>query len=547
LNRLRIEPSKRVIHANTSPDSFTAQPWRRLLWIVAGAGVGVGLALSLIGGLIVSWSGWLPALLAYSFLSTLGLVSLLGVCRLIGAHPAAWAALTAFGLRLAIGVLLFLLLPTAGYQESRVTQAGYVFEDAYVRDRQALALARSDDSLSASFTNTYPGDQYGGMLALSAGVYRYLSPDGHRPFLILILGAAAAGLGTLFVWKAAASWFGIRVAGAAAWIFALYPESVLLGSSPMREPYLMMAGAMTFYSLTQIWNGRRSWLLWMAAAALLLLLFQPPAALFAFLVLAGAWLLDPHHKTTWREVVVFGGLLALAVVLVVTVWASLPSLAETGSSSIFLTWLQNNFVFQTYQTERASGMFQKVIRDLGEVWRLPVVLAYGTAQPVLPAALGDKPTVPLIWRTINILRAAGWYTLMLFLVYGLYKTLRGTGSDRRRQLLWLSVITWLWILLAAANAGGDMWDNPRYRTIMLPWLALLAAWAWDWGTSRRDPWLPRLILIECLFVVMFTVWYIGRNYADSFHIGIWHAVALTAAASGVVVLAGILKDRREKG
>ena len=95
--------------------------------------------------------------------------------------------LTAFVVRLAAGVTLQLVLPVAGYDEE-VQKAGYVFFDAYQRDGQAWELASSGQSLTTAFRGEgFISDQYGGLLALSAATYRLLSPDLHRPALILIL------------------------------------------------------------------------------------------------------------------------------------------------------------------------------------------------------------------------------------------------------------------------------------------------------------------------------------------------------------------------
>jgi hypothetical protein len=55
-----------------------------------------------------------------------------------------------------------------------------------------------------------------------------------------------------------------------------------------------------------------------------------------------------------------------------------------------------------------------------------------------------------------------------------------------------------------------VWDNPRYRTIFLPWLALLAAWAWRWAVEHKDAWLPRLLAAEAIFLLFFTQWYLSR-------------------------------------
>jgi hypothetical protein len=490
-----------------------------------------------------SWAaGWA----AYFGVGAVGILLAWGARQLTGAMPATAAAVSAFLVRLVVGVLLFWLFPSAGYAENQATQAGYVFSDAYVRDQQAWQLAGSGESLAIAFANQYPGDQYGGLMAVSAWLYRYLSPDFHRPLMLLFLTAAAAAAGVFFVWKAAAAWLGPGTAGLAAWIFALYPESVLLGSSQMREAFVLAAVAMSFYSLSQMWKERSGWQAWLVAAALLLLIFQPPAALFAFVVLSGAWYLDPHRKPSWKQAALLTGITLAAVVIVISVFASLPSLEQANPSNILFIWLSNNFTFKSWQTEAGSGIFQHLVRSMGEWSRLPVVLVYGAAQPVLPAALGDKPGVPLIWRLINIFRAAGWYSLAPFLAYGLISALRGLQHQRRWQLLWLGVISWVWVFIASANAGGNLWDNPRYRIMLLAWMALLAAWAWGVARSRRDPWLMRLLAMEGVFVVMFTLWYIGRNYASFLHIGIFPTIALTVLFCGLILGWGWYQDRRAR-
>ena len=93
----------------------------------------------------------------------------------------------AFLLRLAVGIGLNKGLPVYGYGEE-AQYHGYVFRDAHERDIAAWNLAKSDEPIWTSFREEVKVDQYGGLLSLSAGVYRYLSPDAHRPYLILILG-----------------------------------------------------------------------------------------------------------------------------------------------------------------------------------------------------------------------------------------------------------------------------------------------------------------------------------------------------------------------
>ncbi len=118
-------------------------------------------------------------------------------------------------------------------------RAGYVFTDAHRRDNQAWTLAASDLPVIDAFSEKYGSDQYGGLRAFNTFVYRYFSPDAHRPLMLVLLSAFFAALGVPLFWKAVRQVFGERVAGAATWVFVLYPDRVLLGASAMREPYLL--------------------------------------------------------------------------------------------------------------------------------------------------------------------------------------------------------------------------------------------------------------------------------------------------------------------
>jgi hypothetical protein len=160
----------------------------------------------------------------------------------------AWMLFLAFFLRIAFGVFLAWGLPRFGYEED-VQQAGYVFEDAYRRDGDAWALARSDQPLLGAFSDEYEVDQYGGLLALSGFVYRYISPDEHRPILIVLLAAGAMALSVPFLISGLKRKISPRAAIWAGWIMVLYPELILLAASQMREPFIiLMFSAM-------LWSG----------------------------------------------------------------------------------------------------------------------------------------------------------------------------------------------------------------------------------------------------------------------------------------------------
>lgn len=517
-------------------------------WLICLAVLIVAILLAFIDNSRHFLQGWI----AYSILLGLGAVSIYGVWKAVTAtQKVTTVALISFFLRLWIGIALTLLLPVFGYHDNAEHQAGYVYTDAYIRDNQAWSLATSGDSLSTAFSGHFSGDQYGGMLALSAFIYRFISPDAHRPFLILILGSTVTALGVLCLWKASRMWFGDKFALLAAWIFALYPESVLLGSSQMREAIVIPMIALSFYGLSEIQARKMSGWLWIILSAIFLVPIQPLASIISFAFLLGIWFFDPQtlqvlkQQRTLLTIVLLFGLLLVAILVASSILANLPSLQGSGPVSVYLTWFRNNFVFQSSMLERSSGILQSLLNSIGERWRWLIILVYGIAQPVLPAIVGD-PSAAWIMRIIGFLRAAGWYALALFLVYAAFGVFRNRNEPRRFQLIWISIISWAWIMVAALNAGADQWDNPRYRAILLLWQVILAAWAWEWARSRHDAWLWRWLAVEVVFVGLFTEWYLGRYYPGFIHLDIKWMTLIILLICGTILIGGALWDRRRK-
>jgi hypothetical protein len=492
--------------------------------------------------------GWI----AYTILLGLAAVCIYGIGKAVEAtRGVTRVALIAFFLRLGIGAALTLLLPVYGYQDNAEHHAGYFYTDSFIRDNQAWELANTGESLASAFSGRFSGDQYGGMLAISAFIYRFLSPDAHRPFLILILNAVASAVGVLCLWKATRRWFGEKTALLAAWIFALYPESVLLGSTQMREAIVIPMIAVAFFGLTEIQTNKNIGWLWIIISGLIMVLIQPLVSFISFTILLGVWFFDPHTLQSLQKrrtiviIVLSLSFLLVALLVVSSVLINLPSLQGTGPLSVYLTWFKNNFTFQSYILERSSGIFQSLINSIGEQWRWLVILVYGIAQPVLPAIVGD-PTAQVMLRVIGFLRAAGWYALVLFLIYGTFGVLRSSHETRRYQLIWISVVNWAWIMVSALNAGADQWDNPRYRAVLLVWQVVLAAWAWEWARSRKDAWLWRWLVVELVFVGLFTEWYIGRYYPGIIHLDIKWMSLLTLVVCGLILLGGVIWDRMHK-
>ncbi len=403
----------------------------------------------------------------------------------------------AYLLRLGIGIGMNLLLPVYGYDEP-TQNAGYVFFDAAQRDRQAWELAQAHQVIEAATGTQYITDQYGGLLALSAGMYAVFSPDAHRPLLIVLLAAFAGSVGVAFLYKALLKRFGEKTAMLAAGIFALYPNSILLGASQMREPFLLSLTAIALWAVTQ-WTttSRKVVIAALLGSLIVLAWFSSKVALPVAGVLA-VWFWLEHYADKLPEK-----------------WQKISWIILIGAALVFAVygyrWVASTSVFDTRMTEYNSGRIQKAIEELGVDLRIPFIVGYGLTQPVLPAALTDPAQA--IWRITSSLLAAGWYALAPFLIFALIALWREKDPVRRRLLAWSTLACTVWILISSARAGGDQWDNPRYRTIFLPWLALICAWGWDFARREKNAWLWRILAVEGIFLAFFISWYLSRYYS----------------------------------
>ena len=105
----------------------------------------------------------------------------------------------------------------------------------------------------------------------------------------------------------------------------------------------------------------------------------------------------------------------------------------------------------------------------------------------------------------------------------------------------------LWLLISSARAGGDQWDNPRYRMIFFPWMALLVSWGWYWAKKTADIWLKLWIGAEVIFVLFFTSWYISRYTGLFGRLPFWLMVGIILALSGVLMALGWWWQQHRKG
>jgi hypothetical protein len=520
---------------------------RDLLWMLP-------LALTL--GAILSFlqdGSWLIGWLGFSFLFLLSFILLAASTRWAGGGKTlAWMVALAFALRFIGGVTTYLVLPINGYANDEDDRAGYIFTDAHRRDAQSWELAASDKSLFGAFNQSYAYDQYGGLLTMSAFVYRYISLDAHRPLMLVLISAFMAALGLPFLWKAVKQKWDVTLAAVSCWIYALYPESILVGGSAMREPYLMAFSAFALWGFIN-WHETNAEekrtildarLIWLAIGIIGMLLVSPIVAL-ATLVILGGWM---YFARAGRSIP-WWGIAAAVLVFILGLFllsAALNRSGEFNSTSplhVITDWLKLAIQWDVYQLERGSGWVQKLFDEMPEWLRLPFVMVYGIFQPVLPAAIVEPTT--LTWRIIGILRAVGWYALLPMLVLS-FLAAWNLPAQERKLWLWLSVAVWGWILFTSLRGGGDQWDNPRYRTILFLWEAILAARVWVWWRDTRSAWFWRVIAMEVVFVLFFGQWYASRYYYFLGQLPFAYMVAAILGLWGIIFFGGLWRDRMSR-
>ncbi|MDQ2693295.1 MAG: hypothetical protein M3Y68_14760, partial [Chloroflexota bacterium] len=328
----------------------------------------------------------------------------------------------------------------------------------------------------------------------------------------------------------------------------------LLGASAMREPYLLTFNTLVlwgfvhrFYrfedspaisrlsNLSNLLKDRIGWM-WIALGLTGMLLVSPAVALTTILVFAG-WLFfaSERREISWRALAAVGAIFILGLFFLSASLNRSGEFAATSPLHVINDWFQAAIKWDAYQLERESGWVQKIF-DEGPRWiQLPFVAVYGIFQPVLPASL-VHPTI-WIWKVIVLARSLTWYVLLPLLILSFIAAASQEAGKRRNLLLWLCLLVWTWILLAALRGGADLWDNPRYRTILFVWQALLGGIVWVWWRETRNPWLPRIFLMEVIFILIFTQWYASRY----FHLGgqLPFAVMIALILGGWVIVLGL--------
>jgi hypothetical protein len=473
---------------------------------------------------------FLPGYLAAGLLLALSVFMLLAAWHWGGGgRRLALLVAAAFLIRLVVGMGLSLAYPLGGY-DSAVYKSGYLFPDAMKRDTDAYNIARSDQKILFNPDLNVGSDQYGGLAIGSALVYRYLSPDAHRPFLILIIGGLFFALGVPFLWRVVGKRFGETMALLATWIFVLYPDGIFFTSSQMREPFMLGLGAVGLWAALSWKDHRRGALLAGLFSAAGMFFFSTRSAVFVVGVLAFLFWLEfiaDRKGPAWR---VIG-------------WAGL-AIGVLAALGITWGWLREAAVWDRVLTVRGSGWLILFFKQVGERFINQTVVFYGLFQPVLPATIADS--APPLVKTIVILRSLGWYLLAPLLVYSGIRAWGLTNREQRRVVTCSVIAVIIWVLLASFRGGGDLTDNPRYRVLFLPWMALLAAWAVTYALEKRDAWLVRLLAVEVIFLTVFTQWYFARYFHWGKVLSLPTLGILISIPSALVIVGGLIWDLVKK-
>ncbi len=468
--------------------------------------------------------------------------------------------LLAFLARFGLGLAAYFYLPQIGY-ESETQKAGYLFYDAFRRDTQAWDLAQSSAPLLDAFSGKYESDQYGGLLALSALIYRLAGA--HQPLIIVFLAALVNALGGYFVFAAAKQLFNEKLALLSTFIFLFYPEAIFQGASQMREPFLMTFVAMAFYALVTIQNQytehtesteergktikksvffrvfrvirvQNAWL-WLALATAGMLLISPGILLIVLVAAAGWIYFSAGRRIPWTVMVAALAVFMLALAALTLSWDNLVAARGGGPLGVLGSWARETAKWNAYTLKRSSGIVQLMFEALPPALVMPFVSIYGILQPVLPAAIFD-PAVPF-WQTLGIIRAVGWYLILPLLGFAPFAAWALPENQRRRPWLWLALVVWAWVLIAAIRGGGDQWDNPRYRVILLAMQAPLIALAWEGLKSSARRWFWRILAVETIILMVFGQWYLYRYLKLGFNLGV-RATVTGALGLAFLVVAG---------
>lgn len=446
----------------------------------------------------------------------------------------------AFLVRVSLGSFAFGYLPTLS-SGSEPQKAGYLFYDAYHRDTQAWDLAQSSEPLTVAFSEKRTSDQYGGLLWLLAAVYRYIPLGSHNPILPVLISALAASIGVGIFAYTVSQFVSENWAISLTGVMAIYPESFLLGASQMREPYLIMLVTLGLFGMIAVSQAKGVVGVWSIALSLIGILLISPGVALPMIILIGGW----YALGAWKQELpikkiliaagLFLGAIFIAVVILGASWETVTTYKGGGVLGIVGEWAKRTAQYNSYLLKQSSGIVQVMMATLPQWLAFPFVAIYGLLQPVLPAVLFEPGE--MFWKVIGFLRSVGWYSLLPILMifpFGLRTSPIGT---RKTQWVWVYAVLVTWVLVSSLRGGGDQWDNPRYRTILLPTMLLLVAVYLNQLNALGKTWLRRIFAIEGFNLILFCHWYSWRYTGFGVDLGIRNTILIGICGSVALLFA----------
>jgi len=120
------------------------------------------------------------------------------------------------------------------------------------------------------------------------------------------------------------------------------------------------------------------------------------------------------------------------------------------------------------------------------------------------------------------------------------------SGNRRGLAMYLGVAFWVAAAIASFRAGGDDWDNPRYRAVFVPLMGTLAGWAWFQARQAGNHWLRRAYIGVVGVTLIFLHWYAGRYYGTP-RLSLEATLAAMLGFSALYFGGMALLDRRRSG
>jgi hypothetical protein len=124
---------------------------------------------------------------------------------------------------------------------------------------------------------------------------------------------------------------------------------------------------------------------------------------------------------------------------------------------------------------------------------------------------------------------------------------RGRTSIQKDAESDLMAVTRCVVLLASLRGGADLYDNPRYRTILFLWQSILAGYVWVWWRETRSLWLPAVLACEIVFVLVFTQWYLSRYLHWGGQLPFAVMIGLILGLWGLILGVGWWQDQKSPG